>query len=236
MLYRKLLKHNNLTPYKIRIKESNILIYCKKPIKRKAKRYLKEARTQIEDYINLYPQFEISPRPLKLDIKAPSIIKSMLKASKSADVGPMASVAGAIAGYIGHKLLSDSDEVMVENGGDIFLKSSRERIIGVYAGRSLLSEKIAIRLPTSSKPYGVCTSSGTVGHSFSYGEADAVAIISNSCPYSDAWATKIANMIKKDSDIKKALKIIRKNPKILGGLIIKGGKLAVIGNIAIKNI
>jgi uncharacterized protein len=236
MTYRKLIKSKDLIVQEIKLEESNILVYSEKPVKQLAKKYLKEARDQIISFIKQHPEFETSFQPLEADKKAGRLVKTIFKASKSAGVGPMASIAGAIAEYVGNKLLSSSTEIIVENGGDIFLKSSKERVIGVFAGKSPLSQKIGIKIPPSSKSCGICTSSGTVGHSFSYGIADAVVIISSSCPYADAWATKIANLIKKDSDIKKVLKIIRKNKRLSGALIIKGSKLAVTGKVIVKNI
>lgn len=236
MPYRDLIKNSNLIFYKLKVKESDIAIYTEKKLYKKAKLFLLEARRNIDSYIKMRPEFLESFKPLKLDKNASPIIKSMLRSAKNANVGPMASVAGAISEYIGRGLLSLSPEVIIENGGDIFLKSDKERMVGIFSGKSPFSNKIALILPKSKRPYGICTSSGTVGHSFSYGISDAATIVSYDCAYSDAWATRIANMIKNDSDIQQAIKLIKKQPKILGGAVIKGRKMAVTGKIRLKNI
>ena len=45
-------------------------------------------------------------------------------------------------------------------------------------------------------PMGICTSSGTVGHSLSFGKADAVCVKAKSVSLADAAATAIGNMVK----------------------------------------
>ena len=90
-------------------------------------------------------------------------------------VGPMAAVAGAIAEFVGEELLAYSPEVIIENGGDIYIKSLKKRVVGIYAGNSPLTGKIGLEIEGKETPIGICTSSGTVGHSLSFGRADAVA-------------------------------------------------------------
>ncbi len=222
-----------LYSYKVKIKESSLFIYSSGKSRLKAKGYLSAARKQIETYAGSHAEFSESFKPLKLDPSAPAIIKSMLKTA-AAKVGPMAAVAGAIAEYVGRKLLEDNPEVIVDNGGDIFLKLDRRAAVGVLAGKSPLSNKLAIILPRSKTPWGICTSSGTIGHSFSYGKSDAVVIVAKNCALADAWATSAANMVKRTSDIDKVIRFIKKEKRISGAVIIKGKKLAVTGNIEIE--
>jgi len=110
-------------------------------------------------------------------------------------IGASANVAGAIAEIIGRKFLPLSEEIFIENGGDIFMNLKNEVKIGIYAGKSPFSMKIGIKIKREN-PAGIATSSGTVGHSFSYGDADAVTIISNSSAFSDGAATYFGNLIK----------------------------------------
>ncbi|MCK5306273.1 MAG: UPF0280 family protein [Candidatus Omnitrophica bacterium] len=223
-----------LYPYKVKIKESSLFIYSSNRSLLEAKSYLSAARKQIEAYAGSRPEFSENFKPLKLDPLAPAIIKAMLKAAEAAKVGPMAAVAGAIAEYVGRKLLKDNPEVIVDNGGDIFLKLERRSAVGILAGKSPLSNKLAIILPRSKTPWGICTSSGTIGHSFSYGKSDATVIVAKNCALADAWATSAANMVKKASDIDKVIRLIKKEKRISGAVIIKGKKLAVTGNIEIE--
>ena len=143
----------------------------------------------------------------------------------------MAAVAGAIAEFVGKELLRYSSEVIVENGGDIFVSTAEEVIVKIFAGASPLSQKIGIKVLPSEMPLGVCTSSGTVGPSLSFGKADAVTIVSPSTALADSVATAIGNRVKKTDDIAFSLKVAESLPGIKGVVIIVGEKMGVWGNI-----
>ncbi|MFH1932950.1 MAG: UPF0280 family protein [Pseudomonadota bacterium] len=160
-------------------------------MKEKAEVLVRKYRQQIEDYIDKYPSFARSLSPLNRDPFAPRIINSMIDAGLSANVGPMAAVAGAIAEYVGLGLLPYSRDVIIENGGDIFIRSEVRREMLLLAESSEFTG-LKIVIQPSSKPIGVCTSSGKLGHSLSLGKADAA-------------ATGIANLMERPSDIDKGL-------------------------------
>jgi ApbE superfamily uncharacterized protein (UPF0280 family) len=145
----------------------------------------------------------------------------------------MAAVAGAIAQFVGAELSAYSPEVIVENGGDIFLKSDSDRVVAIYAGQSPFSGKLGLEIKGKDTPLGVCTSSGTVGHSISFGRADAVTVIARSATLADAAATAIGNLISQPDDIPKGIEFARVNPELLGVLIIKDDKIGVWGRIKI---
>ena len=155
----------------------------------------------------------------------------MAAAARAARVGPMAAVAGAVAECVGERLAKASPEVIVENGGDIYLKSQKTRRIQVYAGTSPLSRKISLEVGPARKGLGICTSSGTVGPSFSWGLADAVVIIAKSSALADAAATLAGNAVKIKSDIPQALALARSVKGVLGILIIKDDQLGIWGRI-----
>jgi len=129
----------------------------------------------------------------------------MLNAGQKANVGPFAAVAGMVAEYVGEQLKVQSKDVFVENGGDIFIDSISDRVVGIYAGDSPLTGKINILLKKERFPIGVCTSSGTVGPSLSFGKADAVVVISKNTALADALATATCNRIKEKSDVQNAI-------------------------------
>ena len=110
----------------------------------------------------------------------------MIFAAQAAGVGPMAAVAGALAEQVGQRLLKSTSEVIIENGGDIFIGARQILTVGVYAGGSPLSLKLGLRIDPAKGIRGICTSSGTVGHSLSFGKADAVCVLSDSCALADA--------------------------------------------------
>ena len=116
-------------------------------------------------------------------------MKQMIEAGQKAGVGPMAAVAGAIAECVGRELLAFSPEIIIENGGDIYLKCLKKRVVGIFAGKSPLTGKIGLEIDAKDTPLGVCTSSGTVSHSLSFGKADAAVAIAPSATLADAAAT-----------------------------------------------
>jgi ApbE superfamily uncharacterized protein (UPF0280 family) len=195
--------------------------------------YLIKLRGELEDYIKLQPLFQTALLPIPLLKEAPEIARRMGRAAASARVGPMAAVAGTIAELMGEKLAQRCMEVIVENGGDIYLKSSQERIVAVFAGQSRFSHRIGIRLEGSDDSVGICTSSGTVGHSLSLGRADAVVIRADSAALADAVATGAGNMVSCQADLMKAVDFARDIPGVTGVLAIKGDKMAAWGQMEI---
>ena len=155
----------------------------------------------------------------------------MIRTSGLANVGPMAAVAGAVAEFVSKDLLKLSEEIIVENGGDIYLATSRERTIGIYAGDSPLSLKIGILIQPEDSPLGICTSSGTVGPSLSFGKADAICILSKSAALADAAATAVGNRVKEKKDIESGLERGKTIEGVLGTLIIIGDRMGIWGNI-----
>ena len=155
----------------------------------------------------------------------------MIEAGQKANVGPMAAVAGAVAEFVGKELLEFSPEVIIENGGDIFMKVNSKKVVGIYAGDSPLTGKIGLEIEPQETPLGICTSSGTVGHSLSFGNADAVVIVAESAILADAAATAVCNMVKKTADINPAIEAGRNISGLKGIVIIMGGDIGVWGSI-----
>jgi ApbE superfamily uncharacterized protein (UPF0280 family) len=145
----------------------------------------------------------------------------------------MAAVAGAVAEQVGRDLLGHTDQVIVENGGDLFIRSREPITIGIFANQSPLSLRIGLRMDAGEQPMAVCTSSGTVGHSLSMGKADAVCIVSASCPLADAAATSVGNHIQTVADIHKAVEIGKNIKGVEGIIIIVKDKIGMWGDLEI---
>jgi ApbE superfamily uncharacterized protein (UPF0280 family) len=161
----------------------------------------------------------------------------MLDAARAAGVGPMAAVAGAIAEFVGKELLAaGTAEIIIENGGDIFLHRNKDCLVSIFAGRSPLSQKVGIRVPVAHLPLGVCTSSGAVGHSLSLGKADSVTVLARSTPLADAVATRLGNEVSVEDDIDRALQTAQSFPDILGVVIILGDRLGAWGAVDLVRI
>ena len=195
--YRGHMQCSGLVTFQVMVKETDLWISAHSDLTASAHTRIKESRRIIEQYIRKYPYFLTSLEPLEVASEVPELIRIMAEAGFKTGVGPMASVAGAVAEFVGRGLLRESKEVIVENGGDIFLASENERTVSIFAGKSSFSHNVAIRIPPQRTPMGICTSSGTIGHSKSFGVSDAVTVLSKSTALADAAATAAGNVIKK---------------------------------------
>ncbi|MFA9392304.1 MAG: UPF0280 family protein [Prolixibacteraceae bacterium] len=197
---------------------------------------LTELRTELEGYILNHSEFATSFSPFDVQEFAPDMAIDMAQAGKFAGTGPMASVAGAFSEYLGNTIQQKFivNELLIENGGDIYAKLNQDLILAVYAGRSALSGKVGIEIPAEETPLGICTSAGTVGPSVSFGKADAVMVVCKSTLLADAFATAIGNRVKQASDIDVELKMTEQHPQILSVLIICGGAVGIRGKYALK--
>lgn len=228
--YRELMKAHDLAGFRVRIHESDLFILAERNLKKEAEDLVRAYRSQIEEYILIDPLFKITLNPYKVKENAPDIVKEMAFWAGKVGVGPMASVAGAIAEFVGKELLNYTSQIIVENGGDIFISTKRERKVAIFAGESPWSNKIGILIPPNTT-LGVCTSSGTVGPSLSFGKVDAVVIVSESTLFSDALATAVGNIIKSPEDINLGLEIAKSFPEVIQVVIIFKEHLGVWGSL-----
>lgn len=229
--YRRWVHAKDLTSFRVTVQETDLLILARHDLSDLAEQAVIRYRTVLHEYITRWPEFQTSLSPLHVPDDAPPIIREMSSAAIQASVGPFATVAGAIAEYVGKELVPYSPDLLIENGGDIFAASTRSRLFGIYAGNSPLSAKIAIKLDPSQMPCGVCTSSGTLGHSLSFGQADVVIVIAKSTTLADAWATALGNMVNTASDIARALKTAEQHSGIDGTVVIFGEEIGAWGNM-----
>ncbi len=234
--YRKLVSAADLVATKVCVEETDLHILAEADVTGPATDLILQYRAQLENYILKNPHFCASLDPLSADILAPPLIRDMLKAGEAATVGPMAAVAGTIAEYVGRGLVAAGHgEVMVENGGDIFLRRSHDCSVAIFAGESPLSYKVGLRIASSQMPIGICTSSGTVGHSLSMGNADSVTVLSHSTPLADAAATRLGNEVGAEKGAEKgiaaALAVAREIPGIIGVVVVCGERLGAYGEV-----
>ena len=231
--YRNLLQRDNLVAFRVAVKETDLYVHAAKPFKDITKELILRHRGYIEAYITKHPEFVQTLKPWRVSGPVPIIIKDMAAAGERTGVGPMAAVAGAIAEHVGVDLLKHTDEVVVENGGDVFFKTNGPVIIGIFAGTSPLSLRIGLRIDSKEKPLSVCTSSGTVGHSLSLGKADAVCVVSDSCPLADAAATSIGNQVKSKAHIQPAIDFGKNIEGVSGLVVIMGEEIGMWGDLEV---
>jgi ApbE superfamily uncharacterized protein (UPF0280 family) len=187
-------------------------------------------------YIAQDLHYALTLMPYNAQKYAPQIAKQMSEISHKVGVGPMAAVAGAFAEHIACELKNrfSIQEIIVENGGDIYADIKNDINISIFAGESPLSEKIGLHIEAEESPLGICTSSGTVGPSLSFGKADAVMIVCKDVLLADAYATAFANRIQTTDDINPVLELISSKKDILSALLVKDDKMGIIGKFEMK--
>jgi ApbE superfamily uncharacterized protein (UPF0280 family) len=223
---------SDLIGFRICVGQSDLMVMAARDVRIGLYKELKYYRRQLKQYIVEYPAFAATLTPWPPDPAAPEIVQWMITAASAAGVGPMAAVAGAVAGILGKAIERiECPDLIIENGGDIYLRSVKERIISVYAGNSPFTHKIGLRIPAQLEGIGICTSAGTVGPSLSFGKADAVVIVAPDAALADAVATATANRVKSATDFEAALEFAQKITGITGVLIIKDETIGAWGNI-----
>ena len=229
--YRSLIAHDRLESFRVVVKETDLLIKAQKNLVKETQDLILKHRLPIERYAEDHPDFIHSLTPLASDKFAPPIVQTMIQVGQQAGVGPMASVAGVLAEKVGIDLLEYSDEVIVENGGDVFIRSDIPLNVAIFAGTSPLTNKIGVRIHTPNASMGVCTSSGTVGHSLSLGRADAVVVLSASTALADAAATAIGNVVVEKGDVETGISAGNKIAGVLGIVVIVEEKIGLWGDV-----
>jgi len=229
--YRQRHQKEGLTPFTITVKETNLNIQAQTNLSDQAIRAALTFRQHIETHIEHHPDFAKSLTPLPDPGPAPAIITEMTEAGQIAGVGPMAAVAGAMAEFTGRELLKFSKEIVIENGGDIFVQSETDMVFTIYAGDSPLSMKTGIQVARQKAPFAMCTSSGTLGHSKSFGKADAVSVLADSCALADAAATALGNRVHGADDIETAISQGCEMQGIRGIVIILGKQIGLWGDL-----
>ena len=231
--YRKLVSAEKLATFQVVVQETDLLVHAATRLEAQTRELVLEHRGYVEAYIKAYPEFMTTLDPWHHAGPAPNIVSDMIRAGAKAGVGPMAAIAGAIAENVGLGLLDFTDQVMVENGGDVFIQTNTPVTVGIFAGASPLSMQVGIQLSGEKKPIAVCTSSGTLGHSLSLGQADAVCVVADSCALADAAATSIGNLIQSEADINAAIAAGQRIAEIAGIVIIVGEKIGAWGELEI---
>jgi len=234
--YRHSVHTKDLKSFQVVVSETDLWVCAESDFKKQVRDLVFMFRHQIETYIGVHPEFMTSLLPLCDDPCAPPIVRDMIRSAIKAGVGPMASVAGAMAQWVGEALFDLSGQVIIENGGDIFMTAKRPVTVSIFAGVSPLSGKLGLRIPERQMPLGICSSSATVGHSLSRGVTDVVCLLSKSTALADAAATALGNRVMKRADLEHAAHWADQIGGILGGAVIVKDAMATWGDIELVEI
>ena len=234
--YRAWHRENALKRFELKIEESDLLILCDEitqPFTETAHQTLRASRAQIKRKIKQCPEFEQSLTPVKAADTDSRIIKRMSDAGEQWAVGPMAGVAGAIAETVARALAPHTRNVIVENGGDIYGITPSTVRFALYAGEdSPFGNSLTFEVDASNG-IAICTSSGKIGPSLSFGSADAVVAIHRRGSMADAAATAIANLIHSPMDIDPIINRIAKDNRLIGLIACMSDKLGLWGDITL---
>ncbi len=234
--YRRLMHSAALTAFRVVVKETDLLIQAPQDLSAEAKESVIRHRHALESYISSYPEFAVTLCPWRDRAPQPTILRRMMAAGQTAGVGPMAAVAGALAHAVGNDLLTLTESVIVENGGDVFFAVPHAVTVGIFAGDSPLSMKVGVAIAPGSVPMAVCTSSGTIGHSLSLGKADAVCVVAEDGALADAAATAIGNGIRRPGDIHGAITAGRGIRGVVGIVVVMEEKLGAWGDVSLVRV
>ena len=237
--YRSRVTAEDLVSTRVRLRETDLLIRGERDLEQPAREALKRYRREIEDYLFRHPEWGRSLVPVPAGEEAPPIAAAMSRAASVCGVGPMAAVAGALAWFVGRALSSFSGELIVENGGDIFINSRRDRTVLVGTGlNSEFPGYLGIRIAGGLEPVGVAASSGSGGRSLSWGRAEAAVVLAEDTIVADAAATALGNRIRASGreTIEAAVGAIADIPGVKGCLTVCENILAVRGDLELADL
>lgn len=195
-------------------------------------------RGELTLWITLHPEFRDSLLPLPIPVRAPALVRAMYAAAVRMNVGPFASVAGAVAQDVAeyaHGLLLKNSlpgDVIVENGGDVFLISETERVAALLPNPETQGH-IGLRLAAADMPLALCSSSGLIGHSLSFGQGDLATVRAKNAALADAAATAYGNMLKSADSVPLVLRQAeRDQDKGIEGVFVQcAGRIGIWGKM-----
>jgi len=189
-------------------------------------------RRILEDYIARHRLFGRSFEPVAARPGAPIVAQRMARAARLVNVGPMAAVAGTMAQLAAEAgLKAGATEVIVENGGDLYLKAAQPVLIRLNAGAAKLADRLAFSLQPDDTPISICSSSGKMGHSTSLGHCDLATVVARDAALADAAATQAANLVSSVADVDAALERIAAIEGVDGVLIVNDDRVGLAGKL-----
>ena len=193
------------TFFRVCVEQTDLLVVAETDLQAEIAAFVAQVRGELKNWIMFHPEFAESLEPLTVPESAPGIVRAMAENAALCGVGPMAAVAGAVAQAVGEEFAAQSPNILVENGGDTYLRSTRERVVALLAEPES-GAMLGLRIEADDFPAAVCASSATIGHSLSLGNGDLVAVRARDARLADAAATALCNLLCDRGDVDKVLK------------------------------
>ncbi len=189
-------------------------------------------RNELERYISGDPFFQNTLESYHMSHEAPEVVERMVKAGNALDIGPMSAVAGTISAFAVEAMVeAGASFAIVDNGGDIAIINDRPVTMGIYAGESPIKD-MGFVMEARESITGVCTSSGTVGPSISFGMADASIVFSDNVSLADSAATALGNITGLGKDaVQESFDVVKDVPGIKGAMVVQGEYMGFWGDV-----
>ncbi len=229
--YRNYIGTGRWQSYQVRLDATDLLIRSAADMSTEVRQLLSEIHGDLRGYIDREPSFLTSLEPMTSQAGAPEIVHDMCQSARLAGVGPMASVAGAVAEAAGRLVLSGCREVMVENGGDLWMNLAEPAAVTIFSGNVHFRDSLALSVRPENTPCGICTSSGRFGHSLNFGRADTVTVIADTGALADAAATAAGNMVRDENSLTVACDRAMSIPGVRGIVVVFRDRLAAQGEV-----
>jgi len=184
---------------------------------------------QLSAYSVRDPQFRTSKRPVEVPEQASAVIREMAEVARSAGVGPVFTIQGAITDHVGRYLARSLSEVLVSSGGDYYIRSKRRMKLVVHhdADGKALSVVVDPRRGTS----GVSTTLGRdqlPAHS-----VDGLTVLATSCMLADAASAAAMAILSRPNSLRQALGYLREIEGLHGAVVFQGRRIGVVGGLEV---
>ena len=216
---------------KVEIEETAATIAADREFLASAVEAIRSTRSQIERQIRQDRFFLTTLEPYDPEPSSQRIIRRMCAASAAAGVGPMATIAGVIAQEALEAMVSNGcRHGWVDNGGDIALITERPATLEIFSDPESRNA-CALELEPTDEIIGVCTSSGTLGHSVSFGNADVALAIADDAVLADALATAIGNAVTDKKSLSTCFDKFKSMDGFRAGLAMIEGSISMHGKV-----
>lgn len=216
---------------KVEIEETAATIAADRDYIEPAVTAIKSARAEIERKIRRDDFFLTTLEPYVPNDDDGRVIRRMCEASSIAGVGPMATVAGTIAQEAMEAMISEGcAHGWVDNGGDIALLLESAGTVEIFSNPDSRSA-YALEIEPTDTVIGICTSSGRLGHSISFGNSDAALAIADDAVLADALATAIGNRVAEVDSLKTCFDPFNRVEGFIAGLAMIDGSVSIHGRL-----